>query len=163
MDDDASTSPQASYTADMAAELDTDLDMLRELCALPDPQAAVRLAQWLDGKRPREEAIMLAAEMFRLFLCQILFSRRPRHEAWLWAIATGMECAEGRDMADVGKMFGISKQAVSKQVNCRLDKFNLPRSRYVNSQAARDAQARAYKDKHGLAIVRKTIRTAVSA
>jgi hypothetical protein len=160
MDEDPSTSPHASYIPDMSS-LDSSLDQLRELCALPDTQAAAKLEQWLEEKHPRNEAISLAASMFRLFLCQILFSRRPRQEAWLWAIAVGMECAEGKDMQTIGDMFHISKQAISKQVNNRADKFGLPRSRYMNSQAAREAHSRAKRDKKGIQQARRAIRSAM--
>jgi hypothetical protein len=161
MDDDPATMPQAVHTEDLAEKIDSDLDMLRELCALPDAEAAVKLAEWLKSYHTSSDSIRLASDMFRLFLCQILFSRRPRHEAWLWAIATGMECAGGRDMSEVAAMFDESKQNISKQVNCRIDKFNLPRSRYVGSEASRKAHKRAKRDVEGIASTVAVVKTVI--
>ena len=161
MESDPATSPQASYEPDVADKLDTELDLLRELCALPDYKAAGALAEWLEARCPRNEAFKIAADMFRLFLCRMLFARRPRHEAWLWAIAVGMECAEGRDMSEVGDLLGVSKQAISKQVKSRCEKFGLPRSRYVNSAQAKRDRTIAKQDLAGLKSVREQLREAL--
>jgi hypothetical protein len=137
MDDDAATAPQASYRTDMASILDTELEMLREICQLEDAAAGKRLAVWLEKHRPHEEAVHLASEMFRVCLIQIMESPTPKREAWIWAMVAGMECGMGVSMGQLGKRFGVRKQAISKAVNDRLDRFGLRRNGYVHSNAYR--------------------------
>jgi hypothetical protein len=139
-DEDPATAPQASYTPDVT-ELDTDLDVLREICALGDKDAAPRLAEWVKKYHPREDAFQLASEMFRVCLINILEARDPQREAWIWAVVAGMECAMGVSMEHLGRRFGVKKQAISKAVNDRLDRFGLRRNGYVHSSAYRDVHA----------------------
>ena len=148
MDDDAATSPQASYCPDMAA-LDTELDELREIVALPREVATQALGVWFANRNLRDGAADRGAEMFRVCLTQLLESRRPKQDAWVWACAAGMECTMGVELKALGRRFGTSKSNMSKRVNDLIDRFGLSRNRNVESEATRRIQRLAQLRRHG--------------
>ena len=137
MDDDPATAPIVSETVDMADEIDTPLDALRDIVSLPDTEAELALAVWLADRSPREDAVVLAAEMFRVCLIQIMESKAPKREAWIWAMVAGMECTMGVEMKAIARRFRLTKQAVSKAVNDRVDRFGLRRNANLRSDSLR--------------------------
>lgn len=125
MDDDAATSPQNSYCPDMAYDLDCPLDELREIVSLPDQDAKHRLSDWMSRRGCTDDGTKKAAEMFRILLIQVMEARNPKKEAWVWAMAAGMECTLGVGEWRVAKRFGVTSAAISKAViDCR-DRFSL--------------------------------------
>lgn len=136
IDGDYATAPGASYCPDMG-DLDTALDEVREIARLSDEAAIAALEVWLERQSRRDDGIRLASEMFRVCLIQIMESKTPKREAWIWAYVAGMECTLGQEMKHLAARFGITKQAISKAVNDRVDRFGLNRNRNLRSDELR--------------------------
>lgn len=151
MDADPSTAPQASYTPDIAGALDTELDEVREIAALPDAKATFELSAWMDRKRCTVSGLQHASEMFRLMLIHVMEARHPKREAWIWAIAAGMECTMGINMKRLAKTLRMTKQAISKSVNDRIDRYGLSRNANLQSDESRRHFRAAQLARHGTA------------
>lgn len=147
-DEDFACSPMASTNELPSDFIDTPLDEIREIAALPDVEANKRLAQFMD-KNDATNVSRLAADMFRKAIIRVIDAENPQYEAWLIAMACGMECTMGISMKELGEKFGVKKQSISKHVNNRVDELGLPRNGNMMSHMSRLSQRKCQLEKHG--------------
>ena len=157
---DPSDSPNASYWPDPADSMDSLEDVIRErICAYSDP-----LPQNLPQFRIVVEKIYLSAissasktgsvqealtqyvesqlseriwEAIAQVLSNIVDSPNPRKTADLYACATGLRLRQGITLTDLAKKYGVSKQALDKQLVSLCEKLDLPPPRLMKSQLSR--------------------------
>jgi len=136
---DASDHPSASYWEDPAKSIDSLEDVIRErIWAYKDP-----LPKTLSEFRSVVEKIYLSAissanptgsveealtqyvesqlseriwEAISQVLSNIVDSPNPRRTADLFACATGLRLRQGITLTDLAKKYGVSKQALDKQL-----------------------------------------------
>lgn len=150
-DDDPATSPLASERPDFAAYLDRDLDVLREIVNQPDAVAIPLLQKFFDDRPQEQTAFRIAGDLFRAAMISIIESRSPRREAWVWAFAASMECTMGVSMAAVADKLHVTKQAISKAVNDRIDQYGLRRNPNLRSNSLRSNCRQAQHRRNGTA------------
>ena len=157
---DASDLPSASYWQDPSDSLDTLEDIIRErIWAYADP-----LPQNIQEFRISVEKIYLSAissasktgsvqealteyvesqlseriwEAIAQVLSNIVDSPNPRKTADLYACATGLRLRQGITLTDLAKKYGVSKQALDKQLVQLCEKLDLKPPRLMKSQLSR--------------------------
>lgn len=143
MDDDAGTSPQASYTTDMAAELDTIKDEVLEASS----QGIHKFVAWYQRKAEeayntgRRDGIgALAAELWPKQEKRGRVNGITPVQLMGLAVAAGLECGIGKTNEEIAKEIGCTRAAISKEVNKWRDRLKL-KSRAMQSEWARDKAA----------------------
>ena len=159
---DPSDHPSASYWQDPAENMDSLEDIIRErIWAYKDP-----LPKTLSEFRSAVEKIYLSAissahstgsvqealtqyvesqlseriwEAISQVLSNIVDSPNPRRAADLFACATGLRLRQGITLTDLAKKYGVSKQALDKQLVQLCEKLDLPPPRLMKSQLSRES------------------------
>ena len=159
---DPSDSTNASYWPDPAESMDTLEDVIRErIYAHPEP-----IPQTVSEFRIVVEKIYLSAissasktgsvqealtqyvesqlseriwEAIAQVLSNIVDSPNPRKTADLYACATGLRLRQGITLTDLAKKYGVSKQALDKQLVSLCEKLDLPPPRMMKSQLSRES------------------------
>ena len=159
---DPSESTNASYWPDPAESMDTLEDVIRErIYAHPEP-----IPQTVSEFRIVVEKIYLSAissasktgsvqealtqyvesqlseriwEAIAQVLSNIVDSPNPRKTADLYACATGLRLRQGITLTDLAKKYGVSKQALDKQLVSLCEKLDLPPPRMMKSQLSRES------------------------
>ena len=159
---DPSESTNASYWPDPAESMDTLEDVIRErIYAHPEP-----IPQTVSEFRVVVEKIYLSAissasktgsvqealtqyvesqlseriwEAIAQVLSNIVDSPNPRKTADLYACATGLRLRQGITLTDLAKKYGVSKQALDKQLVSLCEKLDLPPPRMMKSQLSRES------------------------
>ena len=159
---DPSDSTNASYWPDPAESMDTLEDVIRErIWAHPEP-----IPQTVSEFRVVVEKIYLSAissasktgtvqealtqyvesqlseriwEAIAQVLSNIVDSPNPRKTADLYACATGLRLRQGITLTDLAKKYGVSKQALDKQLVSLCEKLDLPPPRMMKSQLSRES------------------------
>jgi hypothetical protein len=159
---DPSLLPSASYRDDPSEKIDTIEDLIRERIYAFDAE----LPTTLVGFRMVVEKIYLSAisqstnhisvekaltqyvesslservwEAISQVLGNIVDSSNPRKTADLYACATGLRLRQGITLTDLAKKYGISKQALDKQLVQLCEKLDLPPPRLMKSQLSRES------------------------
>jgi len=159
---DPSESSGASYWPDPAESMDTLEDVIRErIWAYSDP-----LPKTLPEFRIVVEKIYLSAissasktgsvqealtqyvesqlsekvwEAIAQVLSNIVDSSNPRKTSDLYACATGLRLRQGITLTDLAKKYGVSKQALDKQLVSLCEKLHLAPPRMMKSQLSRES------------------------
>jgi hypothetical protein len=159
---DPSDSTNASYWPDPSESMDTLEDVIRErIWAHPEP-----IPQTVSEFRVVVEKIYLSAissasktgtvqealtqyvenqlseriwEAIAQVLSNIVDSPNPRKTADLYACATGLRLRQGITLTDLAKKYGVSKQALDKQLVSLCEKLDLPPPRMMKSQLSRES------------------------
>ena len=159
---DPSESTNASYWPDPAESMDTLEDVIRErIYAHPEP-----IPKTVSEFRIVVEKIYLSAissasktgsvqealtqyvesqlseriwEAIAQVLSNIVDSPNPRKTADLYACATGLRLRQGITLTDLAKKYGVSKQALDKQLVSLCEKLDLPPPRMMKSQLSRES------------------------
>jgi len=159
---DPSESTNASYWPDPAESMDTLEDVIRErIWGYADP-----LPQTVPEFRVVVEKIYLSAissasktgsvqealtqyvesqlseriwEAISQVLSNIVDSPNPRKTADLYACATGLRLRQGITLTDLAKKYGVSKQALDKQLVSLCKKLDLTPPRMMKSQLSRES------------------------
>jgi hypothetical protein len=159
---DPSESTNASYWPDPAESMDTLEDVIRErIWGHPEP-----IPKTISEFRIVVEKIYLSAissasktgsvqealtqyvesqlseriwEAIAQVLSNIVDSPNPRKTADLYACATGLRLRQGITLTDLAKKYGVSKQALDKQLVSLCEKLDLPPPRMMKSQLSRQS------------------------
>ena len=123
-DRDIADSPLASHTPDIAALVD------REEPEQPSP--------------PMREA----TEILRHLVADLLSEGNTRLTLECLAVALGLSAYNGETMTDIAKRHGITRAAVSKRCVDITDRLNLPPSRAMRSEKARNIYRRSQLKRH---------------
>jgi hypothetical protein len=163
---DVADSSAASYRPDIAAEIDTPEDMLREILAnaaarwtgripqtalefrsviasvaldaLKDAIARGSLADLFDlGTPPRSDL-----ETSKLILAEILGDKNPRLQAKCIDFVFGFGVAAERTETDIGATEGVGRAAVSQRCVTLRETFGLPEVPGMKGDHARDTYRR---------------------
>lgn len=160
--DDPADSPSASYYDDPADGMDSLEDLIREaISSYNEP-----LPKTLSEFRKIVESIYLSAisstdkslsvqecltnyvesqlseriwEAIAQVISNIVDSPNPRRTADLYACVTGLRIRQGITLTDLAKKYGVSKQALDKQLVQLCEKLDLPPPRLMKSQMSRES------------------------
>lgn len=159
---DPSLLPSASYRDDPADRIDTLEDLIRERiyaynAELPTTLAGFRIAVekiYLSALSQSSKSLSVEQaltayvesslservwEAISQVLGNIVDSSNPRKTADLYACATGLRLRQGITLTDLAKKYGISKQALDKQLVQLCEKLDLPPPRLMKSQLSRNS------------------------
>lgn len=160
--DDPADSPSASYYDDPSRDIDTFEDLIREAIAsfnqpLPTTIGEFRrvvekiyLSAILNANSTTsvQEALQQYVEnqlseriweTIAQVISNIVDSSNPRKTADLYACATGLRLRQGITLTDLAKKYGVSKQALDKQLVQLCEKLDLPPPRLMKSQLSRES------------------------
>jgi len=115
---DMAESPRASHTPDIAALVDHDTDVA--------------------GTITHD-----AVEVFRFFVADLLAEGNTRLTVDCLAVALGLCAYNGESMTEIAKRHGITRAAVSKRCVDITERLNLPPSRAMRSELARQIYQQA--------------------
>lgn len=138
-DQDAAESPRASCNPDMAALVD---------------QHQKDVAGWMKYTRSmrleeREKAALsLAVKILRHFMADILAEGNARLTIECFGAAMGLSAYDGDSMTEIGRRYGVTRQAVSKRCVDITRRLNLPPSRAMRSEQAREIYREAQIQKN---------------
>ena len=136
--DRALTEIDGAYEPDMAGEIDTDADRLRQAahpCKLDDA-AVVRILAWSSAivKVATEEADRMAW----MRIATALWGKGdPKVRLAALAYVAGLECFQGKSMSEVALEIKCTKASLSKEANAWSDKLKM-RSSAMKSEQSRD-------------------------
>lgn len=125
--------------SDILAEQFNDLKLSKATCAA--------IAEWHEKQiqTARESALALN---IRAIVAMFMSPGNLSLRAWALAFAAGLDAAEGRSMTEVARELKVTRAAVSKETNRWADLLNLPRSRYLKSEQARESYSEVQKTNH---------------
>ncbi|NBR55098.1 MAG: hypothetical protein EBT82_03900 [Micrococcales bacterium] len=160
--EDPAESPSASYYDDPSEGIDSLEDLIREaISSYNDP-----LPNSISEFRKVVEKIYLSAisstdkslsvqecltnyvegqlseriwEAIAQVISNIVDSPNPRRTADLYACVTGIRIRQGITLTDLAKKYGVSKQALDKQLVQLCEKLDLPPPRLMKSQMSRES------------------------
>ena len=160
--DDPADSPSASYYDDPSKNIDTIEDLIRESIhsfrePIPKTLSEFRIVVekiYLSAIHNSNKSITVQEaltqyvesqlsekvwEAIAQVICSIVDSSNPRKTADLYACATGIRLRQGITLTDLAKKYGVSKQALDKQLVSLCEKLDLPPPRLMKSQLSRES------------------------
>ena len=118
-DRDMADSPRASHTPDIAALVDHETD------------------------EPATPPMRDATEILRHLVADVISEGNARLTVECLAIALGLSAYNGESMTEIAKRHGISRAAVSKRCVDIVERLNLPPSRAMRTEMARNTYRRS--------------------
>lgn len=116
----------------------------------PDAQAADKLSvelQEIVDRKVEGEVSKAIWESVSRFAVEIMRHKNPKLTCAAFCFAAGLYVTEGKSITQLAKECGVSKQALDHRINIIVDKLDLPRSRGLKSQQARDNYKANHKRK----------------
>lgn len=135
------------FNVDMAKEIDTLEDEIQEAFSML--KTSREMAQWAAKLVRQVEERSMTVERSRVLTKTVNFLVR-KDNAKLAAIgisyAAGLDFLNGTTMTQIADKIGVTRAAVSKVANEFCDLLNIPRSRYMKSNEARQAYSQRQKN-----------------